>query len=66
LTIIDLITRECLGIEVGLSLRAEHVVAAMNRLRYDRGVPKRIASDNVLRTEASLFATDEHPVHGVQ
>jgi putative transposase len=46
LTIIDLFTRECLGIEVGLSLRAEHVVAAMNRLRYERGVPKRIASDN--------------------
>jgi len=35
--IIDLFTRECLGIEVGLSLRAEHVVAAMDWLKYDRG-----------------------------
>ena len=36
LTIIDLFTRECLGIEVGFSLRAEHVVAAMDWLKYDR------------------------------
>ena len=27
LTIVDLFTRECLGIEVGFSMRAEHVVA---------------------------------------
>jgi len=36
LTIIDLFTRECLGIEVGFSLRAEHVVAAMDWLKYER------------------------------
>ena len=46
LTIVDLFTRECLGIEVGFSLRAEHVVAAMNRLKYDRGLPLRITTDN--------------------
>jgi putative transposase len=46
LTIVDLFTRECLGIEVGFSLRAEHVVAAMNRLKYDRGLPERITTDN--------------------
>ncbi len=46
LTVIDLFTRECLAIEVGLSLRAEHVVAAMERLKYSRGLPQRIASDN--------------------
>jgi putative transposase len=46
LTIIDLFTRECLGIEVGFSLRAEHVVAAMNWLKYDRGLPQRISCDN--------------------
>jgi hypothetical protein len=33
-------------IEVGLSLRPEHVVAAMNRLKYDRGLPERITTDN--------------------
>jgi putative transposase len=58
LTIVDLFTRECLGIEVGFSLRADHVVAAMNRLKYDRGLPERITTDNVLRTEASHFAGD--------
>ena len=39
LTIIDLFTRECLAIEVGFSLRAEHVVAAVDRLQYSRGLP---------------------------
>ena len=46
LTVVDLFTRECLAIEVGYSLRAEHVVAAMNYLKYERGLPKRIACDN--------------------
>ena len=46
LTIVELFTRECLGIEVGLSLRAEHIVAAMNRLKHDRGLPQRITTDN--------------------
>jgi putative transposase len=46
LTVVDLFTRECLAIEVGYSLRAEHVVAAMNHLKYERGLPKRIACDN--------------------
>jgi putative transposase len=46
LTIIDLFTRECLAIEVGFSLRVEHVVAAVNRLEYSRGLPERISCDN--------------------
>jgi putative transposase len=46
LTIVDLFTRECLGIEVGFSLRADDVVTAMNHLKYDRGLPQRIARDN--------------------
>jgi putative transposase len=46
LTIIDLFTRECLAIEVGFSLRAEHVVAAVNRLEYSRGLPEWIFCDN--------------------
>jgi putative transposase len=41
LTIVDLFTRECLGIEVGFRLRADHVVAAMNRLKYDRAMSSR-------------------------
>jgi putative transposase len=46
LTIVDLFTRECLGIEVGFSLRAEDVVTALNHLKYDRGLPNRISCDN--------------------
>ena len=46
LTIIDLFTRECLGIEVGFSLKANDVVAAMNRLEHARGIPARISCDN--------------------
>ena len=48
LTIVDLLTRECRGIEVGFSLRAEHVMAAMNRLKHDRGLPQRITTDNAI------------------
>lgn len=43
LTVVDLYTRECLAIEIGQSLRAEHVVQALNRLKYDRGLPERSA-----------------------
>jgi putative transposase len=46
LTIIDPLTRECLAIEVGFSLRVDDVVAAMNRLEYCRGLPERISCDN--------------------
>jgi putative transposase len=46
LTVIDIFTRECLDIEVGQSLRAEHVVATLERLKYSRGVPQRIYCDN--------------------
>lgn len=46
LTVVDLFTRECLAIEIGQSLRAEHVVQALNRLKYDRGVPRAIRCDN--------------------
>jgi putative transposase len=34
LTVIDLFTRECLAIEVGFSLRAEHVVATMRHISH--------------------------------
>lgn len=46
LTVIDLFTRECLAIEVGFTLRADHVMASMNQLKFDRGVPERISCDN--------------------
>jgi putative transposase len=46
LTVLDLFTRECLAIEVGVSLRAEDVVQAMRKLAYSRGLPQRISCDN--------------------
>lgn len=36
LTIVDVYTREALAIEVGASLRGEHVVATLNRLAAKR------------------------------
>lgn len=47
LTVVDLFTRECLDIELGRSLKAEHVVQTLERLKYERGcVPQHIYCDN--------------------
>lgn len=48
LTIVDLFTRGCLGIEVGFRLRSQIVVTALNHLKYDRGLPNRIFCDDRL------------------
>jgi transposase InsO family protein len=52
LTTVDIHTRECLGIEAGFSLRAEHVVTAMNHLKYDRARP---AKENQVRQWIGVF-----------
>jgi putative transposase len=46
LTIVDVYTREALAIEVGSSLRGEHVVATLNRLAAKRGTPTCLLVDN--------------------
>ncbi len=46
LTVVDLFTRECLGIEVGQSLRGDDVVAALNVIAQRRGLPRTIKTDN--------------------
>ena len=46
LTVVDNFTRECLAIEPGRSLRGPDVVAVMDRLGYDHGVPARLQCDN--------------------
>jgi len=46
LTVIDLFTRECLAIDVGLGLCGRDVVATLERLRFERGLPQRIDCDN--------------------
>ena len=46
LTIIDLFTRECLAIDIGQGLGGHDVAAALERLRFARGLPHRIYCDN--------------------
>jgi hypothetical protein len=42
----DIFTRESLAIEVGQSLEGEDVVGVLNRLKIDRGVPKKLFCDH--------------------
>jgi len=46
LTIMDVFTRESLAIEVGRSLRADHVIDVCNRIAAVRGAPVRVFADN--------------------
>jgi putative transposase len=46
LTVVDVFTRESVAIEVGQSLRGEHVVNVLNRLTAQRGAPTRLFCDN--------------------
>ncbi len=46
LTIIDVYTRESVAVEAGQSLKGEDVVRTLNRLKYERGVPKILFCDN--------------------
>jgi transposase InsO family protein len=42
LTVLDLFTRESLAIDVGQGLSGRDVVATLERLRFERGLPQRI------------------------
>ena len=46
LTVIDEVTRECLGLEVDSSLTGRRVTAALNQIAIFRGLPKEILIDN--------------------
>ena len=46
LTVVDVFTRESIAIEVGQSLRGEHVVTVLNQLTAQRGAPTRLLCDN--------------------
>jgi putative transposase len=46
LTVLDLFTRECLVIDVGQGLSGSDVVATLERLRFERGLPRCIYCDN--------------------
>jgi putative transposase len=46
LTVVDVFTRESVAIEVGQALKGTNVVEALNRLRFERGIPKVLFCDN--------------------
>jgi putative transposase len=46
LTVVDNFTKESLAIEVDGQLKGEDVVAVMERLKHQRGLPQRIQTDN--------------------
>jgi hypothetical protein len=44
--VLDLFTRKCPAIDVGQGLRGRDVVAPLERLRFERGLPQRIYCDS--------------------
>lgn len=56
LSIVDLYTRECVGLVPALRLRAEDVVATLSQMRDERGIPAVIQCDN--GTEFTSVALD--------
>jgi len=61
LNVIDDFSGECLASEVGRSLTGRHVVAVLERLAHDRGVPAAIVSDNVLNASRRSSRSNSHP-----
>jgi putative transposase len=69
LTVVDVHTRECLDIAIGQSLRAEHGVQVLNRLKYERGLPQRIDCDNgseFVSGQTDLWASSQRREAGFQ
>lgn len=46
LTLIDEFTRECLAVEVGVSIKSERVRQILQRVCYEKGFPEMLRSDN--------------------
>lgn len=46
LTVVDMFTRECLGLEVDTCLPSERVTRALDRIIFTRGTPESIRMDN--------------------
>jgi putative transposase len=46
LTLIDEFTRECLAVEVGVSIKSERVRQILKRVCFEKGMPEVIRSDN--------------------
>jgi putative transposase len=65
LTVIDEHTRESLAIDVAGSIRSGRLIEVLTKLVSEHGAPKYLRSDNVLRSEASTFASDRHPARNI-
>ena len=65
LTIVDVFSREALAIQVGQSLRGEHVVDVCNQLVAQRRTPKRVFVDNGSEFSGRLLDLWAYH-HGVQ
>ena len=65
LTIVDVFSREALAIQVGQSLRGEHVVDVCNQLVAQRRAPKRVFVDNGSEFSGRLLDLWAYH-HGVQ
>ena len=57
LTVIDTFTRECLAIDIDQGLGGHDVVATLERLRFERGVPYRIYYDNKTEFVSAAIAS---------
>lgn len=65
LTVVDVYSRECVAIEVDLSLPSARVSRVLDRVALDRGYPKAIVVDN--GPEFTSLALDEWAAdHGVE
>ena len=55
LTVVDNFTRESWAIAVDQGIKGEQVVAVLERIVAERGVPKSIRVDNVLTYKSRVF-----------
>lgn len=62
LVIVDDATHEAIAVIVEHGMGGEHLTRILDGICSQRGRPAVIRTDNVLRTEASLFAYNDHPV----
>ena len=61
LALVDNFSRECLGILVDQSLKADHVVGLLSEVVRQRGQPIRIQADNVLNASGHPFYGNSYP-----
>jgi putative transposase len=64
LNVVDAFTRECLAVEVDISLPGERVVRVLEQLRVARGLPARITVDNGPEFQSRALDAWAHQ-HGV-